>query len=358
MYIVGLYVLPHYIAPYTPDFRAAMAQLMESVQPLMEKNLEEKVASMMVKVWEEFRCIECGRISRSRQALMEKEEKGNCWQCIECGRVTRDIKTLTRKIGEVWKCTQCGKMAEDSKAKARLRRHVETHIMDVSHSCTVCGHNSTTSSALIKHMYKKHPELKVHLQSAKEAKAKKSGSSADDFSELVETSVEEADEKAEALISRIGEVLYCGECGKSMAKEKRWAMRRHVETHLSGMSFSCELCGKQSKSTHGLYQHKMKQHPELKIIKHLSANYKCDICGKGSKTDKGLANHKWKYHRGGARGAGEAGEMEVKMEEQGMEEKIESVPTGNSNTMVPNASCISEISDQSLLERLEGLIER
>ena len=107
----------------------------------------------------------------------------------------------------------------------------------------------------------------------------------------------------------------CQTCGKPMADKTK--MRRHVEVHLVGMSFSCELCGKHSKSTHGLYQHKSKCHPELKIIKQLTANYKCNICGKGSKTDKGLANHKWKYHRG-HKGGGGTGEMEMKLEQNMM----------------------------------------
>ena len=334
-------------------------------------NLEEKVDAMLEKVWEEWRCIECGRGERDRTALMERDENGDMWRCIECGRVTKDAKMLTKKIGEVWKCIMCGKLAEDSKAKARLRRHVETHIMDISHSCTVCGHTSTTTSALEKHMAKKHPELKIirdlsaaaypcdlcgkRSKSAKGlanhkwkyhrgleargdvspvkafmcnicgtgSKTSKSlynhkwkyhrnmttavSSESDIAPEApvakktevrVETSIEEADEKAEALMARIGDTLYCGDCGKSMPKEKKWQMRRHVEIHLSGMVFSCELCGKQSKSTHGLYQHKMKRHPELKLIAEMDAEFKCNICGKGSKTSKGLSNHKWKYHRG------------------------------------------------------------
>jgi len=177
-------------------------------------------------------------------------------------------------------------------------------MVDVTHSCTVCGHTSTTTGALNQHMSKKHPELKVYVRSIK-PKPVKPNNGADGFPEsMTGTTIEEADEKAEALISRVGDILSCGACGKSMPKEKKWAMRRHVEVHLVGMSFPCELCGKHSKSTHGLYQHKSKQHPELKIIKHLSANYKCNICGKGSKTSKGLSNHKWKYHRG----------MEMKLE--------------------------------------------
>jgi hypothetical protein len=286
----------------SPGEEVIQADTLGLIEEKVEESFDEKVEAMMEKVFEEWRCIECGRVERDPAALMEKDEDGDLWRCIECGRVTKDPKILTEKIGEVWKCIQCGKLAEDSKAKWRLRRHVETHLVDVSHSCSACGHTSTTSGALAQHMSKKHPEMKVQVRSSK-PKSGKNG--VDGFSEpRVETSIEEADEKAEALIARVGEMLYCGECGKSMPKEKKWAMRRHVEVHLVGMSFPCDICGKFSKSTHGLYQHKSKQHPELKIIRHLSAEFKCNICGKGSKTSKGLSNHKWKYHKG----------MEMKLE--------------------------------------------
>ena len=157
--------------------------------------------------------------------------------------------------------------------------------------------------------------MKVYVRTPK-ARGSRNGSLLDDTYERPETTMDEVDERAKALISRVGEMLYCNDCGKSMPKEKKWAMRRHVEVHLEGMSFPCELCGKHSKSTHGLYQHKSKCHPELKIIKHLTANYKCDICGKGSKTEKGLTNHKWKYHKG-EKGGDEGGDegMEMKLEQ-------------------------------------------
>lgn len=269
-------------------------------------NLEEKVEALIEKAGEVWRCIECGRVGGESKELVQ--QYGEEWICIECGRVAKDPSGLTLKVGDLWRCIECGRVAEDSRAKWRLRRHVETHLVDVFHNCNVCGHSSKTTGGLEQHMSKKHPELKVYVRTPKAKSLKTLNGTELNGEPKVETSMEEVDEKAEALISRYDEMLSCLECGKSMPKEKKWAMRRHVEVHLVGMSFPCELCGKHSKSTHGLYQHKSKQHPELKIIKHLTANYKCNICGKGSKTEKGLANHKWKYHRNG-------GNMEMKLEQ-------------------------------------------
>ena len=168
-------------------------------------------------------------------------------------------------------------------------------------------------------MSKRHPELKVYVRTptAKGTRSINGKVVIPSSSPKHATSLDEVEERAEALIAMVGEMLYCGDCGKAMPKEKKWAMRRHVEVHLVGMSFACELCGKHSKSTHGLYQHKAKNHPELKIIKQLTANYKCEICGKGSKTEKGLSNHKWKYHRG-EKTMSQPGEMEMKLEQNMM----------------------------------------
>merc|ERR1712156_1279892 len=73
--------------------------------------------------------------------------------------------------------------------------------------------------------------------------------------------MEVVEQKVNALIERRGDLLTCTPCGKTMPLEKKWAIRRHAEVHLEGMSFPC------------------------------------DTCGKLSKTSKGLSNHKWKYHR-------------------------------------------------------------
>ena len=130
------------------------------------------------------------------------------------------------------------------------------------------------------------------------------------------------EQKVNALIEKRGELLTCLPCGKTMPLEKKWAIRRHAEVHLEGMSFPCDTCGKVSKSSHGLYQHKAKQHPWLRQIQQDNAKYKCNICGKASKTSKGLSNHKWKYHRPGAPTRtvpyipGSNGTLEVKYEPQ------------------------------------------
>lgn len=213
------------------------------------------------------------------------------------------IEGMMEKMGDIWRCVVCGKVASDSKARGNLKRHVETHLEGISHPCDICGHTSTSSGGLYQHKAKKHSDLRPDKVFKRKKLAMNTmlggypdpllaphhnGNSID---------MEVVEQKVNALIEKRGEMLTCTPCGKTMPLEKKWAIRRHAEVHLEGMSFPCDTCGKVSKSSHGLYQHKAKQHPWLRQIQQENAKYKCNICGKASKTSKGLSNHKWKYHR-------------------------------------------------------------
>ena len=116
-------------------------------------------------------------------------------------------------------------------------------------------------------------------------------------SRMTMTSKQEVDARVKHLLEKHNDLWKCIECGKI---GQLWHMRRHVEVHLTDLNFPCPYCGKVSRSSHGLYQHTAKQHPEAKLALRASARHKCSICGKGSKTSKGLSNHRWKYHRPGA----------------------------------------------------------
>ena len=55
----------------------------------------------------------------------------------------------------------------------------------------------------------------------------------------------------------------CTICGKEAAIEMKNAkqnLEKHVETHLEGLSFPCQLCGKTFRSKHNFDNHKYKFH--------------------------------------------------------------------------------------------------
>ena len=67
----------------------------------------------------------------------------------------------------------------------------------------------------------------------------------------------EIDQKFSELIEKVeGEPFRCTVCGKKM-KDKR-DMKRHLENHLSGLSYECSQCGKSFMTSDALRQHKKK----------------------------------------------------------------------------------------------------
>ena len=67
---------------------------------------------------------------------------------------------------------------------------------------------------------------------------------------------QQADELIETLP---GGILKCRQCGKEKKVQRR-DMRNHVETHLEGLSFDCQLCGKIFRSRNSLKSHRSIYH--------------------------------------------------------------------------------------------------
>ena len=56
----------------------------------------------------------------------------------------------------------------------------------------------------------------------------------------------------------------CGKDSTGMKKTPNYLlkhkMRNHVETHIEGLSYTCQLCGKECRSKQSLYDHRRRQH--------------------------------------------------------------------------------------------------
>ena len=106
----------------------------------------------------------------------------------------------------------------------------------------------------------------------------------------------ELQEKVMSLCRKDGDIWTCTACGKEAENIRRHNLFQHVEMHIEGIALACDECGKVSRSSKGLYQHKAKNHARRDIV----SKYNCGACGKGSKTRKGLESHTYKYHKSGA----------------------------------------------------------
>ena len=72
--------------------------------------------------------------------------------------------------------------------------------------------------------------------------------------------IEEIDAKIAEYIIRTNDNFYsCKFCGKSGVKA-RTDMKKHVETHLEGLSFPCQHCGKTFRSRNALQLHNSRRH--------------------------------------------------------------------------------------------------
>ena len=72
---------------------------------------------------------------------------------------------------------------------------------------------------------------------------------------------EELDAKIDSMIENITggyKRFKCTVCGK--ADKQRVFMKRHVETHLTGVSHSCDICGKVARSSNALIMHHSNYH--------------------------------------------------------------------------------------------------
>ena len=96
------------------------------------------------------------------------------------------------------------------------------------------------------------------------------------------SSVDEVEQKVAEYLGKNENGNYmCNLCGKVGGKNNRH-MKNHIETHLDGISFPCNICGKQFRSRNSFHSHKCfrsENAKKLRIFKSL-----------GSQLDPNLAN--------------------------------------------------------------------
>ena len=68
----------------------------------------------------------------------------------------------------------------------------------------------------------------------------------------------EVDGKFEELVVRENNIFKCTVCQKTMSH--KYNMKKHLETHLTGLSYDCQHCGKTFRSSNALAKHKHYEH--------------------------------------------------------------------------------------------------
>merc|ERR1712004_147682 len=165
--------------------------------------------------------------------------------------------SMIEKNGDIWTCIVCGKVASDPKTKANLKRHTETHIKDIPWPCNICGKVIGSKSGLVQHKAKYHKDLKEDQPVTPRQPL--------DTSVPYETVIN-------SMIEKQGEVWTCTKCGKSAVDARaKFNLKRHIEVHIEGVAYTCDICGKTSGSKNGLAQHKAKYHRNVAFTSSSSA---------------------------------------------------------------------------------------
>ena len=70
--------------------------------------------------------------------------------------------------------------------------------------------------------------------------------------------VSEVENAIEQHLEKVDGTWKCKLCGKTAIKKQH--MQNHIETHLEGLSFPCDLCGKTLRSRNALFIHNTRYH--------------------------------------------------------------------------------------------------
>ena len=116
----------------------------------------------------------------------------------------------------------------------------------------------------------------------------------------------ELEERIDALSEQREGIWHCLHCGKTDRSEfptpshslsalyrSRFHLRRHAETHVEGFSHLCQFCEKEFTQRAALKTHKLKVHPEHRVVK----PFNCNLCNHASTSLNALAIHKIRMHK-------------------------------------------------------------
>ena len=72
------------------------------------------------------------------------------------------------------------------------------------------------------------------------------------------SSIDDVKATVDELLEWDGELWICKTCGKSSSRKSD--MNKHVEIHIEGLSYGCQLCGQTFRSRNILNHHKIRYH--------------------------------------------------------------------------------------------------
>ena len=93
----------------------------------------------------------------NKSTIIEAKEIVSCEENI---KLDQQINSYMNNMDGIWTCSVCGK-TDKGNVKHNLRKHIETHIEGVSHSCDQCGKTFRSRNALQAHNSRNHKNKKT-----------------------------------------------------------------------------------------------------------------------------------------------------------------------------------------------------
>ena len=109
---------------------------------------------------------------------------------------------------------------------------------------------------------KGYSQEKKHLQTEDESSG--IAEIENNFADFNSSSINEVNQKVEELYERINDGEFkCKLCCK--IQKRKDVIKKHIETHMNGLSFPCNLCGKDFMTRNAAQQHYSRNHPGKKF---------------------------------------------------------------------------------------------
>lgn len=297
------------VAWYTDDTREAMKRLMEQ-KPcykcdicflsfqwkwLYRQHRENGHANAKPEEWESLLPMEIAHYCASCWKTFEDE---NWLEEHDCQEQKEKLKSFT--------CDLCGSSyCRKSDYKRHIRfKHVDEQAEALEYEiglkkkstikCPYCETSTATRSGILLHIREAHNiETDTPFVCVPCNKVFKRKATMDTHNQVYHPKEENTEETSkilkEAEILLNGELAYhCGLCNRNMFNAVRFIA--HYRLHYVERKFTCDLCGKQTRTQHQLNSH-------IKFI-HLNVrNYECDICGKSFHAKQSCEEHR-RIHTG------------------------------------------------------------
>ena len=203
------------------------------------------------------------------------------------GQKLKEVESLLLHENGIWNCGACD---YSSLKKRYLKLHAETHIPGLRYKCKLCPVICTTQNNLKAHRRNVHTVIQRNIQNYKTSNSLPSEPSNDlellkdsksgddeaikdgkkkaavlvgDDEGVKQTEIEtdthqENLRKVESLLIKEDGVWKCGVCSKTNVLKA--SLRLHVETHVTGLVYTCELCDKVCTTKVNMNMHKIRYH--------------------------------------------------------------------------------------------------